>query len=167
MITQPVDMLDQLDQCRRRTGRLVGDNVYVSASPTAKAAPIYTLAIRFEIIPHAPKIGFVPPKGVFGTRSNGRIAQTVALESKGTRSPVPDTRALGEPASSLCAGSDAPFPEREFSPFPAPEFSKNQCRKPGSALILRTNASALSFHPRPPQKFQILRPQYFPDTVQN
>jgi hypothetical protein len=62
MITEPVDMLDQLDQCRRRTGRLVGDNVYVSASPTAKAAFVYTPALRFEIKPHAPKIGFVPPK---------------------------------------------------------------------------------------------------------
>ena len=70
MITEPVDMLDQW---RRRTGRLVADNVYASASPIAKAAFVYTPAIPFEIKPHAPKIGFVPPKGVFGRRSNGRI----------------------------------------------------------------------------------------------
>jgi hypothetical protein len=53
MITEPVDMLDQW---RRRTGRLVGDNVYVSASPTAKAAFVYTPAIPFEIKPHARKL---------------------------------------------------------------------------------------------------------------
>ena len=70
MITEPVDVLEQW---RRRTGCLVGDNVYFSASPTAKAAFVYTPAIPFEIKPHAPKIGFVPPKGVFGRRSNGRI----------------------------------------------------------------------------------------------
>jgi len=58
MITEPVDMLDQW---RRRTGRLVGDNLHVSASPAGKAAFVYTPAMRFEIKSHAAKIGFVPP----------------------------------------------------------------------------------------------------------
>jgi hypothetical protein len=42
MITELMDTLDQLDQRRRRTGRLVGDNLYVSDSPTANAAFVCT-----------------------------------------------------------------------------------------------------------------------------
>jgi len=38
MITELTDTLDQLNQCRRRAGHLVGDNVYVSPSLVAKAA---------------------------------------------------------------------------------------------------------------------------------
>jgi hypothetical protein len=38
MITELTDTLDQLDQCRRRVGHVVGDNVCVSPSLVAKAA---------------------------------------------------------------------------------------------------------------------------------
>ena len=82
MIAEPTDMLDQ---CCGRTGRLVADNVYASASPIAKAAFVYTPAIPFEIKPHAPKIGFVPPKGVFGRRSNGRITRKPLRKSRRKR----------------------------------------------------------------------------------
>ena len=89
MITEPVDVLEQW---RGRPARLVADNVYVSASPIAEAAFVYTPAIRFEIKPHAPKTGFVPPKGLFGRRSNGRITR---------KPPTPSTAEVPAKAFSL------------------------------------------------------------------
>jgi len=61
---------DMLDQWRRRTGHLVGDNVYVSVSLVAKAASIRSSGKIIEIKPDDRKIGFVLPEWPI----SGRVA---------------------------------------------------------------------------------------------
>jgi hypothetical protein len=97
------------------------------------AAPVRAPAKPLEIKPVDPRLASSGRIAFSENRSNCRITPT-------SESELLDAR---HSANSLSASSVVPFS--------AGEILNHHCRKTGSALIFRTNASALSFHLQSPQ----------------
>jgi hypothetical protein len=104
MTAEPMDMLDQLDQCRGRTGRLVGDNVHVSPSLVAKAgfvcAPAKPMAVSR---PTEPERTEQPTRNPAGQLVANRRTEQNALRHGRALYPAPNHLRA---AQALCLASE-------------------------------------------------------------